>query len=165
MQQLFSREGWDKARAAQVLERVDLDGDGKIGFNEWVAATVDLNPASSKTAAAHAKALFDQLDVDGDGKIHLSELLEFIDGNDLSDRSCPAHADADLEAIWHELGGAGDVEDHGGGHHFGGRTAGARETAAAEAPAVAETVGQLRMTTARSSDDRFEPSILHAEPK
>ena len=74
VQQLFSREGWDKARAAQVLQRVDLDGDGKIGFNEWVAATVDLNPASSKTAAAHAKALFDQLDVDGDGKIHLSEL-------------------------------------------------------------------------------------------
>ena len=63
------------------------------------------------------KLVFRYIDADSSGEIHLSELLEFIDGNDLSDRSCPAHADADLEAIWHELGGAGDVEDHGGGHH------------------------------------------------
>eukprot|EP00966_Prymnesium_polylepis_P026459 610643-Prymnesium_polylepis.1 len=74
VQALFAKQGWDLARAEQVLGRLDLDGDGQIGFNEWVAATMDLNPVTSREAALQVRALFDELDSDGDGVIRLDEL-------------------------------------------------------------------------------------------
>lgn len=65
---------WDVAKVKAVMNKIDLDGDCSIEFNEWIAATMDLNTITSKAAKEQVHAFFQELDGNGDGKIQLAEL-------------------------------------------------------------------------------------------
>ena len=71
---LFAAEGWDAERAQRAVGALATDGSSGLGFNDWVAATIDLNTTTSKAVAAQVRALFDELDRDGSGQISANEL-------------------------------------------------------------------------------------------
>ena len=56
------------------MAALDLSGNKGLGFSEWVAATMDLNVATSGAVARQGRALFDELDHNGDGLIDPAEL-------------------------------------------------------------------------------------------
>lgn len=49
-----------------VLKSLDKNEDNKIGFNEFLAATIDVDKIATERRMS---ALFKKLDSDGDGKI------------------------------------------------------------------------------------------------
>ena len=71
---LFAAEGWDAERAQRAVGALATDGSSSLGFNDWVAATMDLNTTTSKAVAAQVRALFDELDRDGSGQISANGL-------------------------------------------------------------------------------------------
>ena len=71
---LFAAEGWDAERAQRAVSALAKDGSSGLGFNDWVAATMDLNTTTSQAVAAQVRALFDELDRDGSGQISANEL-------------------------------------------------------------------------------------------
>ena len=71
---LFAAEGWDAERAQRAVSSLAKDGSSGLGFNDWVAATMDLNTTTSQAVAAQVRALFEELDRDGSGQISANEL-------------------------------------------------------------------------------------------
>ena len=72
---LFASHGEESTRKFDaIVEALDLDGDGTLCFNEWVAATMASSPVASKQAASAVVDLFKKIDEDGDGRIQLDEL-------------------------------------------------------------------------------------------
>ena len=71
---LFAAEGWDAERAQRAVSALAKDGSSGLGFNDWVAATMDLNTTTSQAVAAQVRALFEELDRDGSGQISANEL-------------------------------------------------------------------------------------------
>ena len=89
------------AIAAIFITIINLVGGMAIGiaqrglsFNEWVAATMDLNTTTSRAVAAQVRALFDQLDRDGSGQISLEELRAHFG-------SLTAEQEATVDAFFH----------------------------------------------------------------
>ena len=91
----------NQSRLDAVVRALDVDGDGKLSFNEWVAATMDICPASSTQAADAVLSLFETLDQSGDGLLQLSELRDHF--GHLS----PEHEEA-LKAFFQKLDTDGD---------------------------------------------------------
>lgn len=58
------------AQWADVLKKIDLDGDGKIDFHEFFTAAVDHQKVLTKK---NLKAAFDIFDADGNGTIDVEE--------------------------------------------------------------------------------------------
>ncbi len=93
---LFAAEGWDEARAQRAVDALAADRNRGLSFNEWVAATMDLNTTTSRAVAAQVRALFDQLDRDGSGQISLEELRAHFG-------SLTAEQEATVDAFFHSL--------------------------------------------------------------
>mmetsp|Transcript_31770 Transcript_31770/g.62436 ORF Transcript_31770/g.62436 Transcript_31770/m.62436 type:complete len:521 (+) Transcript_31770:57-1619(+) len=72
--QAFRSKGWDSNRAEAALKLFDLDKSGSLSFNEWMAATMDLESRDGRGLLLHVKELFAQLDQDGNGQIELGEI-------------------------------------------------------------------------------------------
>jgi len=98
---LFASRGWDEESAAAAVAALDLDGNRGLGFNEWIAATMDLDVLSSGDGgAAVAKqiaSLFDEMDRNGDGLVDPAELRAHFGGK-LSDEQAAAF-DAFFEGL------------------------------------------------------------------
>lgn len=98
---LFASRGWDEESAAKAVAALDLDGNQGLGFNEWIAATMDLDVVSSGDGgAAVAKqiaSLFDEMDRNGDGLVDPAELRAHFGGT-LSDEQTAAF-DAFFEGL------------------------------------------------------------------
>lgn len=63
-----------------LMEMVDQDKDGKIDFQEFVAASIDHRALMNEE---NIRAVFDMLDYNGDGQISLEELKDnFKSGGD-----------------------------------------------------------------------------------
>ena len=61
---------WD-----EILKAMDTNGDGKIDFNEFVAATFDRKKLISQ---ANIKAVFDMFDQDRSGTISMGEMMSIF---------------------------------------------------------------------------------------
>jgi len=72
--QAFHSKGWDLKRAEATLKMFDIDKSGSLSFNEWMAATMDMESLDGSSLLLHVKALFAQLDQDGNGQIELDEI-------------------------------------------------------------------------------------------
>lgn len=57
----------------EILQKIDLDGDGKIDYHEFVQAAIDHRSLLNKD---NIKAMFNLMDVNGDGIIDLQELKQ-----------------------------------------------------------------------------------------
>merc|ERR1711904_152528 len=61
-----------------ALKHFDIDRSGSLQFNQWLAATMDLEPIELQEHGGlkgQVQALFSSLDKDGDGNIDFEELL------------------------------------------------------------------------------------------
>jgi len=76
--QAFRSKGWDLKRAEAAIKLFDMDKSGSLSFNEWMAATTDLESRDGKGLLLHVKALFPQLDQDGNGQIEMDEIRKRI---------------------------------------------------------------------------------------
>merc|ERR1712232_96009 len=76
MLRAFKERGWDQDRAVAVMKALDIDASGALGFNEWVAATMDLDVMNMQGLSGHVRSLFSQLDMDANGTIEFQELRE-----------------------------------------------------------------------------------------
>jgi len=72
----FQSKGLDEERALAALQYFDIDSSDTLGFNEWIAATTDLEVADSTELKGHIQSLFARLDADGSGAIELGELRD-----------------------------------------------------------------------------------------
>lgn len=71
----FEKNGWDKNKAELALKHFDIDCSGSLQFNQWVAATMELETQNDAGLHGRVESLFSSLDRDGDGGILLDELL------------------------------------------------------------------------------------------
>ena len=65
--------------ARLLINESDIDGDGKISFDEFIDA--NFSDMESKSEFQEMKDEFDRYDVDGDGYITLMELENFLSRN------------------------------------------------------------------------------------
>jgi len=72
----FHSKGLDEERALAALQYFDIDSSVTLSFNEWIAATTDLEVADSTELKGHIESLFARLDADGNGSIELGELRD-----------------------------------------------------------------------------------------
>jgi len=81
-----------------VLEALDPDGDDKIMYTDWLAATIQ---PSSITSERAMRELWDFFDIHSVGKVFLADVAEVL-GEDLVTSDLPEvlHADPDGEISW-----------------------------------------------------------------
>jgi len=72
----FQSKGLDEERALAALQYFDIDSSATLSFNEWIAATTDLEVADSTELKSHIQSIFARLDADGSGAIELGELRD-----------------------------------------------------------------------------------------
>ena len=65
----------------ELLKSADTDGSGEINYTEFLAATIDANVYMRED---YLKTAFQMFDKDGSGKIDNEEVLELLQGEDLS---------------------------------------------------------------------------------
>jgi len=86
--QAFLSKDWDSKRAEAALQLFDMDKSGSLSFNEWMAATMDLESRDGKGLLLHVKELFAQLDQDGNGQIELDEIRKrFCVGDNVNEQA------------------------------------------------------------------------------
>lgn len=87
----------------EMLKSADTDGSGEINYTEFLAATIDANVYMRED---YLKTAFQMFDKDGSGKIDNEEVLELLQGEDLSNL---VSKDAIQKAL-HEIDANGDGE-------------------------------------------------------
>ena len=68
----------------KIIERVDFDNDGYIGFPEFLQATVNLNNLFTEE---NLKIAFNSFDIHSDGTVSVLELEEILGFNDKTNRN------------------------------------------------------------------------------
>lgn len=67
---------WCPNKVEDVVKTIDLDGDGRVSWAEWLSATLPLQQRLRSVSVQ--RALFNFFDVDGNGAISSSELTRIV---------------------------------------------------------------------------------------
>jgi len=93
--------GLSEQELVEILDGVDVNGNGTIEYTEFLASTVDVNSCLGEDMCQH---VFDVLDRDGDGHISRQDLMCC-----LRDRHLSEGIGAESQALVDALGARGDV--------------------------------------------------------
>ena len=67
-----------EARANEIFDQADVDGNGEIDYNEWCLATINKNELINESNLREAFALFDE---DNNGSIDANEIGRILGYN------------------------------------------------------------------------------------
>jgi calcium-dependent protein kinase len=65
----------------EILKSADTDGSGEINYTEFIAATIDANVFLRED---YLRTAFQMFDRDNSGKIDSQEIMELLNGGDLT---------------------------------------------------------------------------------
>ncbi|CAE8741736.1 unnamed protein product, partial [Polarella glacialis] len=72
--------GQAASEAELLFQKADIDNDGRLIFNEFMAATFDWTSLDRAVLDRSLRKLFEQIDKDGNGQVSISELGELFQG-------------------------------------------------------------------------------------
>jgi len=91
--------GFEMSEVEQVIEAVDLNGDGEIEFSEFITGCSNFDTANMFVAS---EVIFDMIDRDGSGRMDKDEFKKFF-----TSQNIPYNM-TELDNIFNELDEDGD---------------------------------------------------------